>query len=272
MGGLAPHQAAAARVQGAHAAREAAVNALSRAERRERELAEREAERAREEKSAAAAARAAVERAEREAVEAADAADRLALRLQRAELLAIGGLREVPPAPVTVAATVSVPIPVHIPVPAPAPAPTRMPKPAPTSVAMTAFLPVPPLAPMHPMTTGVKLLPAHMRPLPPPPPPQYHYAMPWIPTPATHYVHVPWSAEHASAFHPDTPSPQSTSPRDDVGSAETDSTCIVCMDAACDVTTTCCARTFMCAACSTRVKRCPLCDSLEFVCLPDELL
>ena len=268
----AERQAASARVQGAHAAREAAVNALSRAERRERERVEREEARAREEKSAAAAERAAAERAEREAVDAANEADRLALRLQRAELLVSGGLRDASTAPVPV------PVPVPVSVLAPAPMPMRAPIPVPLSVAMTALLPVPlPVPKATPVSawSGVKLLPAHMRPLPPPPQQQqqYHYATPWIPLMETHYVHNHWGVGQASAIYPGTPSPQSTSPRyDDVGSAETDSTCIVCMDAACDVTTTCCTRTFMCATCSARVKRCPLCDSLEFVCLPDELL
>jgi hypothetical protein len=209
----AERQAASARVQGAHAAREAAVNALSRAERRERERLEREEERARKNKSAAAAERAAAERAEREAVDAANEAGLLALRLQRAELLANGWLRDVSTAPVLV------PVPVTVPVSVLAP------------------------APMH---RGLR--PPHPRPL-------------------------LEGGMGGAAPHPDTPSPQSTSPRyDDVGSAETDSTCIVCMDADCSVTTTCCSRTFMCATCSARVKRCPLCDSLEFVCLPDELL
>lgn len=257
----AERQAASARVQGAHTARAAAVNALSRAEQRERERVEREAARVREEKSAAAAARAAAERAVREAVEAAEEADRLALRLQRAELLAIGGVRDAPAAPAAVAAPVPIPVPI--------PVPTCMPIPAPALAAVHAPMHAPTPAPMHvplPVAASVKLLPAHMHPLPPPPPQQYHYSMPWMPLPTTHYVHFP-------AIHPATPSPPWLSPRDDdVGSAETDSTCIVCMDAACDVTTTCCARTFMCATCSARVKRCPLCDSLEFVCLPDELL
>jgi hypothetical protein len=37
------------------------------------------------------------------------------------------------------------------------------------------------------------------------------------------------------------------------------------------VTNTCCARMFMCAQCATCGMRCPLCTSIEFMCLCDEL-
>ena len=286
----ADRQAASARVQSAHTAREAAANALSRAERRDRDRAEREAERARDEKNAAAAARSAAERAERESAEAREEADRLALRLQRAELMAIGGLHDTSTAPVAVTAPIQIsapirapvsapipvpipiPIPMSVPIPAPVPAPAatpmRAPVPVPLSVAMTALLAVPPPVPapgLVPARAGIKLLPAHMRPLPPPP----HHVVPWFPHPAPWmYRSPPETPAAAPMMH--TPSPWTSI--DVIESSETDATCIVCMDGECEVTTTCCSRTFMCAACATRVMRCPLCSSLDFVCLPDELL
>jgi hypothetical protein len=279
----ADREAAAARVQGAHAAREAAVNALSRAERHERARAEREAARARDEKSAAAVSRAAAERAEREVAAEREAAHRLALRLQRAELLAVGWLNDAPAAPFAMPVALSAPLATPAPAPASVPMPMRKTRPVPKPVPIPVPIPVQPPAPMQqvPLTAlmqqvtgGVKLLPAHMRPLPPAPqyhyaPAQYHYAPPWFLLPEPWMYHSLPETPVAVTM-PQTPSPSTTF--DDIESTETDETCIVCMDASCDVTTTCCSRTFMCAACSACVLRCPLCSSIQFVCLPDELL
>jgi hypothetical protein len=256
-------------VQSAHTAREAAVNALSRAERRERDHADRKAERAEHEKSAAAAAKAAAERAARDAAEERESADRLAMRLQRVELLAAGGLREAPvqpappvladvslPDPVRMPTRLAVPLPVPLPMPAPVPprVPPRIPMPRPLTSAMRALV----IAPT-PHSSAFKLLPVHMRPLLPSP--RQSEAPLFLPPPPFYMQ------------SPDAPSPILTSPRvEDFESSQNDDSCIVCMDADCSVTTTCCSRTFMCAACSTRVMRCPLCSSVEFVCLPDDLL
>jgi hypothetical protein len=201
---------ASARVQRAHTAREAAVNALSRAERAAKELTEREAKRAASDTRAALAARSAAERADRERAEANEASLMLAVQMQRAELRALG-VNELIALP-TAAMQLAVPVPLP-PVPR-APPPVSVPMPVPVPRA-------------------------------PPPPPR---APPRAPTP----VAVDVDAE-------------------EIEDVESDMSCIVCMDSVCEVTTTCCKRTFMCGSCSTRVARCPLCTAVDFACLPGQL-
>jgi hypothetical protein len=277
--------AAQERVKRAHTARESTKNALKKAEKTEKERAEADQKKREEQKQAEQAKQRAEERAAREAMHALEEAERKAHLEQASKMLA--SMRVAAPAqtrasaPTTPAANAQTLLPAT-----PKPPPVIMPT---VKAALLPPLPAylqpsitPPFSPiaqnsiwgpkpkptfhapdarvgrtenpdgrMTPLRPNIPLYPSFMFPLPLQP-------SPWAAVAAS-------VAPKTSSFHPRQHAAQYNAEQDD-------NACIVCMEALPDTTTTCCKRMFMCASCAVRVKRCPLCDCMDFVCLPEDIV
>lgn len=273
------------RVKRAHTARESTKNALKTAEKKENDRAEAEKKKRDAQKEAERIKQHAEERAAREAMHALEEAERKAHLEQSLKMLASlrvenpdhprASAEETPKMPhldgKTAVAAIPVPIPIILPLSTVTPPPSPPPLPAYLQPGFS------PQAPQHSLFSPNNI----WVPPPPPPPPlqtahiehvAWHTTMPMYPAfmfPLP-LQPSPWAAVAASVSSNTTGRPQQQNAHADT--FDDDSACIVCMETPPDTTTTCCKRTFMCSLCAVRVKRCPLCDSMEFACLPDELL